>query len=108
MVVSHIFHGCCSPLLSVYRALCHINADHVLTERSRNKHVGGEKSTNKCDVEKCVCVVQVGIVSYGENVTHNVNLSQFDNTPALLEFVDELPQETGLRTMTFQGIDTAR
>lgn len=78
------------------------------TERSRNKHVGGEKSTNKCDVEKCVCVFQVGIVSYGENVTHNVNLSQFDNTPALLEFVDELPQETGLRTMTFQGIDTAR
>lgn len=56
----------------------------------------------------CVCVFQVGIVSYGETVTHRVNLSQFDNTPALLEFVEELPQQTGFKTMTFLGIDTAR
>ncbi|KAM9338561.1 integrin alpha-1 [Symphorus nematophorus] len=51
---------------------------------------------------------QVGIVSYGETVTHNVNLSQFDNTPDLLEFVKKLPQQTGFKTMTFLGIDTAR
>uniref|UniRef100_A0A8C3AZX9 Integrin, alpha 1 n=1 Tax=Cyclopterus lumpus TaxID=8103 RepID=A0A8C3AZX9_CYCLU len=51
---------------------------------------------------------QVGIVSYGETVTHRVNLSQFDNTHNLLEFVGELPQQTGFRTMTFLGIDTAR
>ncbi|XP_040914374.1 integrin alpha-1 [Toxotes jaculatrix] len=51
---------------------------------------------------------QVGIVSYGETVTHRVNLSQFDNTDDLLEFVDQLPQQTGFRTMTFLGIDTAR
>ncbi|XP_061887204.1 integrin alpha-1 isoform X2 [Entelurus aequoreus] len=51
---------------------------------------------------------QVGIVSYGETVTHRVNLSQFDNTPALLDFVKELPQQTGFKTMTFLGIDTAR
>uniref|UniRef100_A0A665UZT5 VWFA domain-containing protein n=1 Tax=Echeneis naucrates TaxID=173247 RepID=A0A665UZT5_ECHNA len=51
---------------------------------------------------------QVGIVSYGETVTHRVNLSQFDNTPALLEFVKDLPQQTGFKTMTFLGIDTAR
>ncbi|XP_034565030.1 integrin alpha-1 [Notolabrus celidotus] len=51
---------------------------------------------------------QVGIVSYGETVTHRVNLSQFENTPDLLEFVNVLPQQTGFKTMTFQGIDTAR
>ncbi|KAF1377677.1 hypothetical protein PFLUV_G00203230 [Perca fluviatilis] len=51
---------------------------------------------------------QVGIVSYGETVTHRVNLSQFDNTQNLLKFVDELPQQTGFKTMTFLGIDTAR
>lgn len=55
-----------------------------------------------------VCVFQVGIVSYGETVTHRVNLSQFDNTQDLLKFVDDLPQHTGLNTMTFLGIDTAR
>lgn len=55
-----------------------------------------------------VCLAQVGIVSYGETVTHRVNLSQFDNTAALLEFVDDLPQQTGFKTMTFLGIDTAR
>uniref|UniRef100_A0A3Q0SBU2 Integrin subunit alpha 1 n=1 Tax=Amphilophus citrinellus TaxID=61819 RepID=A0A3Q0SBU2_AMPCI len=53
-------------------------------------------------------LTQVGIVSYGQNVTHNVNLSQFDNTPALQEFVKDLPQHTGTKTMTFLGIDTAR
>lgn len=47
-------------------------------------------------------------MSYGETVTHRVNLSQFDNTQNLLEFVGELPQQTGFRTMTFLGIDTAR
>ncbi|XP_051794568.1 integrin alpha-1 [Acanthochromis polyacanthus] len=51
---------------------------------------------------------QVGIVSYGQTVTHRVNLSQFDNTPALLDFVKDLPQQTGFKTMTFLGIDTAR
>ncbi len=55
-----------------------------------------------------VCVFQVGIVSYGETVTHSVNLSQFHNTPDLLKFVEELPQQTGIKTMTFLGIDTAR
>uniref|UniRef100_A0A6Q2X903 VWFA domain-containing protein n=1 Tax=Esox lucius TaxID=8010 RepID=A0A6Q2X903_ESOLU len=51
---------------------------------------------------------QVGIVSYGEQVTHNVNLSQFDNTQSLLAKVEKLPQQTGFRTMTALGIDTAR
>ncbi|XP_056146316.1 integrin alpha-1 [Lampris incognitus] len=51
---------------------------------------------------------QVGIVSYGENVTHRVNLSQFDNTPDLLKKVKHLPQQTGFKTMTALGIDTAR
>lgn len=47
-------------------------------------------------------------MSYGETVTHNVNLSQFDNTAALVSFVRQLPQQTGFKTMTFLGIDTAR
>lgn len=47
-------------------------------------------------------------MSYGETVTHNVNLSQFDNTAALVKFVRRLPQQTGFKTMTFLGIDTAR
>uniref|UniRef100_A0A3Q3VMZ6 VWFA domain-containing protein n=1 Tax=Mola mola TaxID=94237 RepID=A0A3Q3VMZ6_MOLML len=51
---------------------------------------------------------QVGIVSYGLTVTHRVNLNQFNNTRALLEFVQTLPQQTGFKTMTFLGIDTAR
>nr|XP_024003533.1 integrin alpha-1 [Salvelinus alpinus] len=51
---------------------------------------------------------QVGIVSYGEEVTHNVNLSQFDTTQSLLAKVEKLPQQTGFKTMTALGIDTAR
>uniref|UniRef100_A0A673WY17 Integrin subunit alpha 1 n=1 Tax=Salmo trutta TaxID=8032 RepID=A0A673WY17_SALTR len=51
---------------------------------------------------------QVGIVSYGEEVTHNVNLSQFDTTQSLLAKVAKLPQQTGFKTMTALGIDTAR
>uniref|UniRef100_A0A671UMR4 Integrin, alpha 1 n=1 Tax=Sparus aurata TaxID=8175 RepID=A0A671UMR4_SPAAU len=51
---------------------------------------------------------QVGIVSYGLDVTHRVNLSQFENTQDLLNFVKDLPQQTGFKTMTFLGIDTAR
>lgn len=61
-----------------------------------------------CGITCVSCVAQVGIVSYGETVTHRVNLSQFDNTAALLEFVKDLPQQTGFKTMTFLGIDTAR
>lgn len=47
-------------------------------------------------------------MSYGETVTHNVNLSQFDNRGALVKFVKQLPQQTGFKTMTFLGIDEAR
>ncbi|KAM7392672.1 hypothetical protein PAMA_007679 [Pampus argenteus] len=53
-------------------------------------------------------LTQVGIVSYGETVTHRVNLSQFDNTDDLWKFVKDIPQQTGSKTMTFLGIDTAR
>ncbi|KAJ7986932.1 hypothetical protein DPEC_G00333510 [Dallia pectoralis] len=51
---------------------------------------------------------QVGIVSYGEKVSHNVNLSQFDNTQSLLDKVKTLPQQQGRKTMTALGIETAR
>ncbi|XP_041666679.1 integrin alpha-1 [Cheilinus undulatus] len=53
-------------------------------------------------------LTQVGIVSYGDDVSHNVNLSQFDNTQSLLEYIYDLPQQTGQKTLTFMGIETAR
>ncbi|XP_016337143.1 integrin alpha-1-like [Sinocyclocheilus anshuiensis] len=51
---------------------------------------------------------RVGIVSYGDDVGHNFNLSQFSNTKDLLEKAALLPQRTGHKTMTALGIDTAR
>lgn len=47
-------------------------------------------------------------MSYGETVMHRVNLSQFNNTRDLLDFVKDIPQQQGSKTMTFLGIDTAR
>ncbi|XP_014834656.1 PREDICTED: integrin alpha-1 isoform X1 [Poecilia mexicana] len=51
---------------------------------------------------------QVGIVSYGEDVKHHVNLSQFNNNDELLKFVKKIPQHLGTKTHTFLAIDTAR
>ncbi|XP_027881336.1 integrin alpha-1 isoform X1 [Xiphophorus couchianus] len=51
---------------------------------------------------------QVGIVSYGQDVKHHVNLSQFNNNKDLLKFVRRIPQHTGTKTHTFLAIDTAR
>ncbi|XP_037547908.1 integrin alpha-1 [Nematolebias whitei] len=51
---------------------------------------------------------QVGIVSYGEDVTHQVNLSQFHSSSELLKFVKKLPQHGGTKTHTFLAIETAR
>uniref|UniRef100_A0AAY4EAQ4 VWFA domain-containing protein n=1 Tax=Denticeps clupeoides TaxID=299321 RepID=A0AAY4EAQ4_9TELE len=51
---------------------------------------------------------QVGIVSYGDDVGHVFNLSQFDNTKDLLENAKKIPQRTGHKTMTALGIDMAR
>ncbi|XP_062410339.1 integrin alpha-1 [Sardina pilchardus] len=51
---------------------------------------------------------QVGIVSYGDNVGHDFNLSTYDNTRSLLANARLIPQRTGLKTMTALGIDTAR
>lgn len=51
---------------------------------------------------------QVGIVSYGENVSHLVNLSQFDSNTIMVDYVKTLPQHTGTKTNTFLAIETAR
>ncbi|KAJ8339269.1 hypothetical protein SKAU_G00360550 [Synaphobranchus kaupii] len=51
---------------------------------------------------------QVGIVSYGDNVGHVFNLSQFSNTKDLVENARKIPQRRGEKTMTALGIDTAR
>ncbi|XP_016102672.1 integrin alpha-1-like [Sinocyclocheilus grahami] len=51
---------------------------------------------------------RVGIVSYGDDVGHVFNLSQFSNTKDLLKEAADIPQRTGHKTMTALGIDTAR
>ncbi|KAJ8286951.1 hypothetical protein GJAV_G00045270 [Gymnothorax javanicus] len=51
---------------------------------------------------------QVGIVSYGDNVGHVFNLSQFSNTNDLVENARKIPQRRGQKTMTALGIETAR
>ncbi|XP_036384875.1 integrin alpha-1 [Megalops cyprinoides] len=51
---------------------------------------------------------QVGIVSYGDDVGHVFNLSQFNNTKDLVEHASQIKQRTGIKTMTALGIDTAR
>lgn len=94
-----------------YIEYCVILAAPNPTTHSADR-LGGEERGKGWRITR-VCVggwrcFQVGIVSYGETVTHNVNLSQFDNTAALVNFVSQLPQQTGFKTMTFLGIDTAR
>ncbi|KAK2823692.1 hypothetical protein Q7C36_020292 [Tachysurus vachellii] len=51
---------------------------------------------------------RVGIVSYGDDVGHVFNLSQFSTTDDLVKHASKIEQRRGLRTMTALGIDTAR
>ncbi|XP_053557238.1 integrin alpha-1 [Bombina bombina] len=51
---------------------------------------------------------QVGIVQYGENVTHEFNLNTYNSTAAVLQAAMKIKQRGGSRTMTALGIDTAR
>ncbi|XP_027031206.1 integrin alpha-1 [Tachysurus fulvidraco] len=51
---------------------------------------------------------RVGIVSYGDDVGHVFNLSQFSTTEDLVKSASKIKQRQGLRTMTALGIDTAR
>ncbi|KAI7793414.1 putative integrin alpha-1 [Triplophysa rosa] len=51
---------------------------------------------------------RVGIVSYGDDVGHVFNLSQFNNTKDLVEQAELIQQRTGHKTMTALGIDKAR
>ncbi|XP_048875078.1 integrin alpha-1 [Brienomyrus brachyistius] len=51
---------------------------------------------------------QVGIVSYGDEVSHVFNLSQFNNTRDLVAEASKIPQKTGTKTNTFLAIETAR
>ncbi|TSM12537.1 Integrin alpha-1 [Bagarius yarrelli] len=51
---------------------------------------------------------RVGIVSYGDDVGHVFNLSQFSTTDDLVENALKIKQRGGLKTMTALGIDTAR
>lgn len=61
-----------------------------------------------CDFLFGLLILQVGIVSYGDDVGHVFNLSQFSNTKDLLKEAANIPQRTGHKTMTALGIDTAR
>lgn len=47
-------------------------------------------------------------MSYGDDVGHVFNLSQFSNTEDLVKNAAKIKQRQGLKTMTALGIDTAR
>nr|XP_028603938.1 integrin alpha-1 [Podarcis muralis] len=51
---------------------------------------------------------QVGIVQYGENVTHEFNLNTYTTTEEVLVAAKKIGQRGGRQTMTALGIDTAR
>uniref|UniRef100_A0A8C5L659 Integrin alpha-1 n=1 Tax=Jaculus jaculus TaxID=51337 RepID=A0A8C5L659_JACJA len=51
---------------------------------------------------------QVGIVQYGENVTHEFNLNKYSSTEEVLVAARKIARRGGLQTMTALGIDTAR
>ncbi|XP_066096782.1 integrin alpha-1 [Saccopteryx bilineata] len=51
---------------------------------------------------------QVGIVQYGENVTHEFNLNTYPSTEEVLMAAKKIVQRGGRQTMTALGIDTAR
>nr|XP_020639258.1 integrin alpha-1 [Pogona vitticeps] len=51
---------------------------------------------------------QVGIVQYGENVTHEFNLNTYKTTEEVLVAAKKIGQRGGRQTMTALGIDTAR
>ncbi|KAG8519795.1 Integrin alpha-1, partial [Galemys pyrenaicus] len=50
----------------------------------------------------------VGIVQYGENVTHEFNLNKYSSTEEVLIAAKKILQRGGRQTMTALGIDTAR
>lgn len=47
-------------------------------------------------------------MSYGDHVGHVFNLSQFSSTDELVKNAAMIKQRQGLKTMTAQGIETAR
>lgn len=53
-------------------------------------------------------VFQVGIVQYGENVTHEFYLNAYSTTEEVLVAAGKIKQREGFETMTALGIETAR
>lgn len=53
-------------------------------------------------------IFQVGIVQYGENVTHEFSLNKYSSTEDVLVAANKIVQRGGRQTMTALGIDTAR
>jgi integrin alpha 1 len=53
-------------------------------------------------------LLQVGIVQYGANVTHEFNLNKYSSTEEVLVAANKIGRRGGLQTMTALGIDTAR
>ncbi|XP_023564891.1 integrin alpha-1 [Octodon degus] len=51
---------------------------------------------------------QVGVVQYGEEVTHEFNLNKYASTEEILVAAKKIRQRGGRQTMTALGIDTAR
>uniref|UniRef100_A0A2K5DMH3 Integrin alpha-1 n=1 Tax=Aotus nancymaae TaxID=37293 RepID=A0A2K5DMH3_AOTNA len=74
--------------------------------RTKTMYLLCRTSTQVCD--SVGLVFQVGIVQYGENVTHEFNLNKYSSTEEVLVAAKKIVQRGGRQTMTALGIDTAR
>ncbi|CAH2296367.1 integrin alpha-1 [Pelobates cultripes] len=79
-------------------------SDSVHPWPSVNKFLG--KLLEKMNIHPSL--TQVGIVQYGENVTHEFYLNTYNSTASVLEASQKIKQRRGSQTMTALGIETAR
>ncbi|KAI4875226.1 hypothetical protein NFI96_010697, partial [Prochilodus magdalenae] len=112
--------GICSNVSSSFKVLnsiaptvqdCQQDMDIVIVLDGSNSIYPWEEITKF--LEKFLAKIdigpaRVGIVSYGDDVGHVFNLSQFTSTEELVQHATKIPQRTGHKTMTALGIDTAR
>ncbi|XP_028931459.1 integrin alpha-1 [Ornithorhynchus anatinus] len=118
----HYTTGICSDVDSAFRVVnsiapsvqeCSTQLDIVIVLDGSNSIYPWEKVIEflKQLLEKMAIgpkQTQVGIVQYGENVTHEFNLNKYTTTEEVLTASNEIIQRGGRQTMTALGIDTAR
>ncbi|XP_036450179.1 integrin alpha-1 [Colossoma macropomum] len=112
--------GICSNVSSSFKVLnsiaptvqkCQQDMDIVIVLDGSNSIYPWEDITRFLEKFLAKIVIgpaRVGVVSYGDDVGHVFNLSQFTSTKQLVEEAAKIPQRTGHKTMTALGIDTAR